>query len=117
LSEEDARSLSAPASHAGCEFDDLITLDDDALARVFRAADPQVTLLALSGASADMAERILRRLPAKEAKHLTQQMVGLGAIRLRDVERAQQQLADLAWQLARQGTLTLPHARSFTVAA
>jgi flagellar motor switch protein FliG len=93
------------------DFDDLLALDDAALARVFRAADPQVALLALTGASPQMADRMLGQLAPREATGLARQMEALGPIRLQDVACAQQQLADLAWQLAKQGVISLPPAR------
>lgn len=98
------------------DFDDLLALDDAALASIFRAADPQVALLALTGASPQMADRMLGPLPPREATSLARQMEALGPIRLQDVTRAQQQLADLAWQLAEQGAIRLPQARYFAEA-
>lgn len=107
----------AGSQREALDFDDLIALDDRALAQIFRAADPRVALLALTGASPQMAERMLGQLPPREAQGLARQMEALGPIRLQDVACAQQQLADLARQLARQGSLCLPQARYFTEAA
>ncbi len=99
------------------DFNDLIALDDVALAKVFRAADPQVTLLALTGASRQLVDRILGRLPIREAKALRRQMEQLGPTRLSDMERAQRQLAELAGQLADQGEIIIPGTGRFTMAA
>jgi flagellar motor switch protein FliG len=99
------------------EFDDLVGLDDDALARVLRAADPQVALLALSGASQELVDRILRRLPLREARMLRRQIEQLGPTRLRDIETAQRQLADLTSQLAEEGLIQVRNPRRFTMAA
>jgi flagellar motor switch protein FliG len=99
------------------DFNDLIALDDVALAKVFRAADPEMTLLALTGASQQMVDRILRRLPFREAKTFRRQMEQLGPTRLSDLEQAQQQLAELAGQMADQGDILVPKYRRFTAAA
>ncbi|MBC8876792.1 MAG: hypothetical protein H8E44_45775 [Planctomycetes bacterium] len=98
------------------DFNDLIALEDVALAKVFRAADPQVTLLALTGASRQLVDRILGRLPIREAKTLRRQMEQLGPTRLSDMERAQQRLAELAGQLADQGEIIIPKIGRFTMA-
>lgn len=114
------RRTAAPAFapvRRGVEFEDLFALDDDALARVFRAAEPQIALLALAGASPDMARRILGRVSSAQARQLERQIERLGPIRLQDMARAQRHLAELAWQLAQQGALQLPQARFLTVAA
>jgi len=98
------------------DFNDLIAMGDVALAKVFRAADPQITLLALTGASRQLVDRILGRLPIREAKTLRRQMEQLGPTRLSDMERAQQQLAELAGQLADQGEIIIPKIGRFTMA-
>jgi len=99
------------------DFNDLIALNDIALAKVFRAADPGVTLLALTGASQQMVDRILRRLPLREARTFRRQMEQLGPTRLSDLEQAQQQLAGLAGRMADQGDILVPKYRRFTAAA
>jgi len=104
-------SASAP------DFNDLIELDDVALAKVFRAADPGMALLALTGASQQMLDRILRRLPLREARKFRRQMEQLGPTRLSDLEQAQQQLAELAGRMADQGEILIPKYQRFTAAA
>jgi flagellar motor switch protein FliG len=99
------------------EFDDFAELDDTALARIFRSADPEVALLALCGAGRDLVDRILGRLPVREARTLRQRMEQLGPTRLRDIESAQQRLAQLARRLADEGQIQVPNNRRFTVAA
>jgi flagellar motor switch protein FliG len=99
------------------EFDDLVRLDDAALARVFGAAEPETVLLALSGANRDLIDRIVRHLPSAAGRTLRRQLESLGPTRLRDIELAQQQLAELAGQMCRQGLIHVPSRRRFTMAA
>ncbi len=99
------------------EFDDLVRLDHAALARVFAAAEPATVLLALSGANRDLINRIVRHLPASAGRTLRRQLESLGPTRLRDIELAQQQLAELAGQMCREGLIHLPRRRRFTMAA
>ena len=99
------------------EFEDLVRLDDAALARVFGAAEPETVLLALSGANRDLIDRIVRHLPSSAGRTLRRQLESLGPTRLRDIEVAQQQLAELAGQMCREGLIHVPSRRRFTMAA
>ena len=97
-------------------FDDLAQLDDGGLATVLRAADPQVILLALAGANEALVQRILRQLPAREARSLQRRLRDLGPLRLADVEHAQRCIGQLAAQLATRGLIQLRDGGRFAVA-
>jgi flagellar motor switch protein FliG len=90
-------------------FDDLAALDDAALAAVFQAAEPETAMTALVGAPPALIDRILRRFDSPEASVVRQKLDHPGPIRLSDVEDARQQIADLAWRLARQRRIRLSH--------
>jgi len=90
------------------DFDDLERLDDAALARVFAAAETELTALALAGASPALVERLLAPLSPAERRQFTHSIENLGPLRLSDVAEAQQQIAELAQQLALEGELELP---------
>lgn len=99
------------------EFDDLLALADDALRRVLAAADPQIALLALTGADEPLVERILGQLPPRDAATLRRRLNHPGALRLSDIQAAQEQLAELARHLAEQGAIVLSTSRHFAAAA
>jgi flagellar motor switch protein FliG len=99
------------------EFEDLVTLGDEALKRVFSAADPQVVLLALTGAPEALVTRIFRGLPHAQAATLRRRLNHPGAIRLADITAAQEQLAAVARRLAEEGAIVLPGSRHFAAAA
>jgi flagellar motor switch protein FliG len=88
-------------------FDDLMQFDDRSLIAVLKAADPELIVLALAGASAELVERITRRLPSEQSRALTRALSHLGPTRLADVEEAQQALADLAADLETEGHIHL----------
>jgi flagellar motor switch protein FliG len=118
-SHREANASRLPARHPAplVEFDDLLTLSDEALRRVFAAADPKVVMLALTGAPEPLLARILGQLPATDAATLRQRLNNPGAIRLSDIEAAQEQLAAVARRLAEQGAIVLPASRHFAAAA
>lgn len=88
-------------------FADFVQLDDSTIGEVLRAADPELLVLALAGASADWVQRFTRRLPAADARRLNRALIHLGPTRLADVEEAQQALADLALDLEGEGRIAL----------
>ena len=112
---EPARS--APTIAAEVEFDELAQLDAEDLRRVLAAADPQLVLLALTGADERLVARIFRTLPARDAAVLRQRLEHPGPIRLREIEQAQRELAAVAARLARNDQITLPNTARFAAAA
>ena len=98
-------------------FAELIELDDAALVTVFKAADPELIVLALAGASAELVKRITEQLPIEQGRALTRGLVHLGPTRLADVEEAQQALAGLAIDLEAEGRISLGSQRRISVAA
>jgi len=104
-------------SQQDVSFHALAQLSNRDLAAVFHAASTQITLLALTGASSEFAERVFQQLSARDADALRKKMEQLGPLRLRDIEQAQQHLARLAGQLSARGVIKLPSVRRFAMAA
>jgi flagellar motor switch protein FliG len=98
-------------------FDDVARLSDRDLAYLFSTADPQVTLLALTGAPPHFVERLLRQMSATEARQLRRRLQSVGPLLLRDVELAQQRLAQIAAELAVRGLIQPAERRGFAAAA
>jgi flagellar motor switch protein FliG len=116
----------APARHAlpaprANEFEftfaDLGALRDDDLKRVFGSADAEVAMLALTGADERLMRRIVRQMPAHEAQTLRRKLNHPGPVRLRDLEAAQEKIAQIASRLAESGQIELPGRRRFAAAA
>jgi flagellar motor switch protein FliG len=99
------------------EFEDLERLDDATLRQVFAATDPQIVLLALTGADEGLLTRILRQLPPRDAAVLRSRLNNPGALRLSDIREAQDQLLDTARRLATNGSIVIHGSRSFAAAA
>jgi flagellar motor switch protein FliG len=78
------------------EFDDLIELDDAALAEVVRSAGRALMLPALVGAREELVARVLGQLPAGEAARFRRQLAAPGPLRLGDVDQARRDVARLA---------------------
>lgn len=98
-------------------FEQLAELDDEGLAILFREVDPEVTLVALAGASSDFVARVMQPLPPREARTLRRRLERLGPIRLSDISAAQREVAQAATRLVRDGRLPRFVTPRFAVAA
>lgn len=96
-------------------FEELADLDDAELRSVFEAAGPELVMTALVGAEPSLIERILQHFPSAEAETVRRTLDHPGPIRLRDVEDARQQIADLTRRLAMEGRIQLPPAQPILV--
>src|SRR5262249_40602384 len=94
--------------HAAIRFTQFVDLSDATLKRIFAEADPQVLLLALTGADERLVQRIMKQLPARDAAAVRQRLNNPGPLRLRDVDTAQQELAQLAVELHELGAIRIP---------
>jgi flagellar motor switch protein FliG len=92
----------APAPPA-LKFGDLAKLSDDGLTAVFAPVPADLAGLALAGADEQFVRRVVKRLPAAQAKLLSAALLKRGPLRLSDIERAQQEIARIAERLARAG--------------
>ena len=90
------------------EFEELTELDDASLRAIFQAAEPELTFVALVGASPRLIERIARHLSPGEAAMLRHKLDHPGPIRLSDVEDARCRVAETARRLAAEGVVELP---------
>ena len=89
-------------------FDDLVKLDAQALSRVMRAAEGNALPLALKGAKPEIRKVFLESMPERSRNILVEEMQSMGAVRMREVQEAQNSLVDAAKELAADGTITLP---------
>jgi flagellar motor switch protein FliG len=97
------------------EFEELFSLEELEMRRVFAAAAMPLLVLALTGAPEKLAQRILRKLPQREAEILRHKLSHPGPLRLSDIEAAQQEIVRIAQQLAARGEISL-QSRSFAAA-
>lgn len=89
------------ASHAGeiQEFEQILKLAPHQIARILAAADGQVVLLALAGASPAFMQRFTAMLDKQDSRDLQNRLKQLGTIHLQDVDEAQRRLCELASQV------------------
>lgn len=75
---------------------ELEELDDATLLKVVELAEPELVILALAGSGSEVVQRLLSKLPPREARLLRHALENLGPTRLGDVESARQKLLQLS---------------------
>jgi flagellar motor switch protein FliG len=86
-------------------FDDLLHVDDNALREIVQRADRKNLTLALKGATEDLRNRFFQNMSKRAGEMLREEMDMLGAVRLREVEKAQQEIVAIARKLEEEGLL------------
>ena len=87
-------------------FDDLLKVEDTALREIVQRADRKVLTVALKGTTEEMRNRFFQNMSKRAADMLREEMEVLGAIRLREVEKAQHEIVAIARKLEEEGLLS-----------
>jgi flagellar motor switch protein FliG len=88
-------------------FEDIVGLDDRSVQQVLRQVDTAELALALKGVSAAVKNKITGNLSERAAENLLEEVELLGAVRLVQVEEAQQSVIRTIRQLEEQGQITV----------
>ncbi len=80
-------------------FDDLILLDDRSLQRLLREIDNRDLVLALKGTNEELRGRIFRNQSSRAAQMLKEELEVMGPVRIRNIEEAQQRIANIVRRL------------------
>ena len=103
--ETDSPDLAVSIRNLMFVFDDLRHLEDTALREIIQRADKKALTVALKGASEDIKNRFLSNMSKRAADLIREEMDVLGAIRLREVEKAQQEIVAIARKLEEEGLI------------
>jgi flagellar motor switch protein FliG len=86
-------------------FDDLVHVDDTGLREIVQRADKKALTMALKGASEEIRQRFFSNMSNRAGEMLREEIEVLGAVRLRDVEKAQQDIVAIARKLEEEGVI------------
>lgn len=103
--EADSPELAVSIRNLMFVFDDLLHVEDSALREIIQRADKKAITIALKGASEDIRGRFLQNMSKRAGQMIREEMEVLGAIRLREVEKAQQEVVAIARKLEEEGLL------------
>jgi flagellar motor switch protein FliG len=87
-------------------FDDLQSVEDSGIREIVNRADKKELTVALKGASEDIRQRFFVNMSKRAAELLKEEMELMGAVRLRDVEKAQHAIVGIARKLEEEGLIT-----------
>ena len=88
-------------------FEDVVNLDDRAVQQVLRQVDSAELALALKGVSDQVRSKITENLSSRAAENLLEEVELLGAVRLAQVEEAQQSIIRTIRTLEERGEITV----------
>jgi flagellar motor switch protein FliG len=103
--ETDAPELAVSIRNLMFVFDDLRHLEDNGLREIIQRADKKTLTIALKGASEEIRNRFFGNMSKRASDMMKDEMEVLGAIRLREVEKAQQEVVSIARKLEEEGLI------------
>jgi flagellar motor switch protein FliG len=87
-------------------FEDLVHVDDAGIREIANRADKKALTISLKGASEAIRDRFFSNMSKRGGDQMKEEMDVLGAVRLREVERAQQEIVAIARKLEEEGLIT-----------
>jgi flagellar motor switch protein FliG len=87
-------------------FEDLVRVDENGIREIVGQVDKKVLTLALKGSSEEVRKKFFDNMSKRAAEMMKEDMEALGAVRLRDVEKAQQEVVAVARRLEEEGVIS-----------
>ena len=100
-------SLVETIRHLMFVFEDLLLLDQTGVKELLAKVDRKILTVALKGTSEQMKNHMLGAMSTRGADMLREDMDALGAMKMKEVEAAQQQMIALVRQLEAEGVISL----------
>ncbi|MEO7191678.1 MAG: flagellar motor switch protein FliG [Vicinamibacterales bacterium] len=87
-------------------FEDIAHVEESGIREIVNRADKKTLTIALKGASEVIRQRFFTNMSKRAGDLMKEEMEMLGAIRLRDVEKAQHEVVGIARKLEEEGLIT-----------
>lgn len=87
-------------------FEDLLTIEESGIREIINRADKKALTIALKGSSEEIKARFFQNMSKRASELLREEMEVMGAVRLREVEKAQQDVVAIARKLEEEGLIT-----------
>jgi flagellar motor switch protein FliG len=87
-------------------FEDIAAVEDVGIREIVNRADKKILTVALKGASEEIRTRFFGNMSKRASELLKEEMEIMGAVRLRDVEKAQHDIVAIARKLEEEGLIT-----------
>ncbi|HWB96528.1 MAG TPA: flagellar motor switch protein FliG [Bryobacteraceae bacterium] len=104
---EDDPALAETIRQLRFVFEDFLMVDSTSMKALLAQTDRKVLTLALKGVSPELKRQFVQAMSTRGAEMLNEDIEALGAVRIKDVEAAQQQIIATARRLQAEGQLSL----------
>jgi len=88
-------------------FEDIVTLDKNAITETLKAVDKADLMLALKSAPEELKEKFFSAMSERAREAFEEEMQFLGAVKMKDVEGAQRKIVEVVNGLAEAGTIQM----------
>ncbi len=88
-------------------FEDIVLLSDQHIQEVLKEIDSKELTMALKGATDEIRRKIFRNMSKRAGEGIQEDMELMGAVKLSEVEEAQQRVVEVIRSLEEAGTITL----------
>ena len=88
-------------------FEDMVSLDKNAITEVLKAADKAELMLALKSSPEELKEKFFSAMSERARDAFEEEMQFLGAVKMKDVEAAQRKIVESVNALAEAGTIQM----------
>jgi flagellar motor switch protein FliG len=100
-------SLVETVRHLMFVFEDLLTVDGNAIKEILSRVDRKVLTLALKGTSENLRNHFMGNMSQRGSEMLREEMDTMGPVKIKEVEGAQQQIITVVRQLEADGTISM----------
>ena len=87
-------------------FDDIKGIEDGGVREIVNRADKKALTIALKGASEEIRNRFFQNMSKRAGELVKEEMEMMGAVRLREVEKAQHEIVAIVRKLEEEGMIT-----------
>jgi flagellar motor switch protein FliG len=105
--EQSDSTLVETIRHLMFVFEDLLLIDEMGIKEVLARVDRKILTVALKGTSDQLKDHFLKAMSQRGAEMLREDMEVMGAVKIKEVEAAQQQIIAIVRQLEAEGALSL----------
>jgi len=88
-------------------FEDIVSLDKNAITETLKAVDKGELMLALKSAPEELKEKFFSAMSERAREAFDEEMQFLGAVKMKDVETAQRKIVEVVNSLAETGTIQM----------
>lgn len=88
-------------------FDDMVSLDKNAITETLKAVDKAELMLALKSSPEELKEKFFSAMSERAREAFEEEMQFLGAVKMKDVETAQRKIVEVVNGLAESGTIQM----------